>query len=143
MIHFSLNFNTVWGESLVLRVGKKVHAMHYAGNGRWEASLNETDIRNRQEYVYALQRDGKTIRYEWRVHTFRAPQGAKEIVVLDRWINRPHNSAFWASAFKDVIFGRDLKPAAPIRGNIVLRTTAAEIRPGEVLAIAGNGPLGD
>ena len=137
-IFFSIEFKTAPGECLALKSGKKTHGMHCAGDGRWEADLKSTDVRNGQEYTYLLMRDDCIIRREWRAHCFKAPRKAKEVTVRDRWIDRPANSAFWASAFKDVIFHRDTAPAAELAGNVVLRTAAPEIRPDQVLAIAGS-----
>ena len=34
-IHFSLKYNTVWGEQLLLRVGKHSFGMRYTGDGMW------------------------------------------------------------------------------------------------------------
>ena len=139
MIHFSIEFNTVWGEMLAIRTGSGLHEMRYTPNGRWEADLKNTDIRNGQEYSYELLCDGRTVRREWRRHKLRYPRGTKMVTVRDRWIDRPANSAFWASSFKDVIFGRKFSGAKALSGNLVLRTAAPEIRPGQVLAIAGSG----
>ena len=139
MIHLAIEFNTVWGERLAVRAGSRLHEMRYTHNGCWEADLKNTDIRNGQEYSYELLCDGKTVRREWRRHKLRYPRGTRTISVRDRWIDRPANSAFWASAFKDVIFGRKVSAAKALSGNIVLRTAAPEIRPGQVLAIAGSG----
>ncbi|MBQ7459602.1 MAG: 4-alpha-glucanotransferase [Bacteroidales bacterium] len=138
MIHFTINYNTAWGESLVLKTGRKAHQMRYTHDGFWAADLKNTEIRNGQGYSYELLRDGRCLRREWRTHTFNAPEKAKEITVRDRWIDRPANSAFWASAFKDVVFHRDSTPRAKLAGNVVLRTVAPEIRPDQVLAISGS-----
>ncbi|MBQ9582780.1 MAG: 4-alpha-glucanotransferase [Bacteroidales bacterium] len=139
MIHFSLNYNTVWGESLVIRTAGKAYGMRCTDNGRWEADLKNNLIRNNQQYTFEVVRDGRTIRREWRAHTLGVPSGAKETEVRDRWIDRPANSAFWASAFRQVIFSREAASAAPLRGNVVLRAAAPEIRPSETLAVTGSG----
>ena len=143
-IHFSLQYRTVWGEQLVLRVGKHRFEMHYCGDGSWETSLSGREIRDGRQYGYELVREGKTIRTEWRSHSLRLPLGAREAIVRDRWMDRPSDSAFWSSAFRNVIFGREKAEAEALRGNVILRTVAPEIRPEESLALAGSGAaLGD
>ena len=110
-IHFSLEYRTVWGEQMILRIGKRSFGMRYTGDGMWETSMSGYEIRKGQQYSYEVNRDGKTVRTEWRTHSLHLPEGIREAVVRDRWMARPSNSTFWSSAFKDVIFGRE--PADP------------------------------
>ena len=138
-IHFSLEYRTVWGEQMILRIGKRSFGMRYTGDGMWETSLSGYEIRKGQQYSYEVNRDGKTVRTEWRAHSLRLPDGIREAVVRDRWMARPSNSTFWSSAFKDVIFGREPADPKEAKGNVILRTTAPEIRPGEALAVTGSG----
>ena len=93
-IHFSLQYRTVWGEQLVLRVGKHKFEMHYCGDGMWETTLSGREIRSGQCYTYELLRGGVTVRTEWRSHSLRLPEGVREAMVRDRWMDRPSDSAF-------------------------------------------------
>ena len=141
-IHFALKYNTVWGEQLIIRIGSHSFGMRYTGDGMWEATLSGYDIRRGQQYGYEVTRDGAVLRREWRAHTLLLPQDARgEFIIRDRWMDRPSGSAFWSSAFKDVIFGREKGLAVPAakKGNVTLRTFASEVRPGEALAITGSG----
>ena len=139
-INFSLKYNTVWGEQLIIRIGKQSFGMRYTGDGMWEATLSGYDIRRGQKYSYEVTRDGAVIRKEWRAHVFSLQHDAKgEIIVRDRWIDRPANSTFWSSAFKDVIFGREEPAQASRKGNVVLRTVAPEVRSDQTLALIGSG----
>ena len=139
-IHFSVQYRTVWGEELVLRVGKRSFGMQYGGGGVWKITLSGREIRSGQCYTYELVRGGVTVRTEWRSHVLRLPEGIREAQLHDRWTPRPANSAFWSSAFRNVIFGRE-KAGVPVpKGNVILRTVAPEIRPGEALALSGSGP---
>ena len=137
-LEFLLNYNTAWGESLVLRAGRKCHNMEYAGGGLWKAELTASQIKNGQEYTYEVVRDGKTLRREWRTHTLHLPQGAKDAAVKDRWIDRSTDSAFWSAAFRDIIFRRTPAKASSLKGNVILKTAVADIRPGQKLAVAGS-----
>ena len=144
-IHFSLNYNTVWGEQVVLRRGRKFFGMDYAGDGVWETTLTGREIHAGQEYTYEIHRDGVPVRKEWRGRRLLLPKVAKEVFVRDRWTDRPADSAFWSSAFTDVIFkrgeagpsGREIKPRG---GNVLIRVAAASIRPDQGLAITGSSP---
>jgi len=137
-IKFTINYNTAWGESLVLCTAKKRYEMTYAGGGVWETSLKGTQISAGDCYTYIVMRGGKPVRYEWRTHQFIAPEKATTVSVRDRWIDRSADSAFWSAAFRDIIFQR--KPAKPsaLRGNIILKAAAADIRPGQKLAVTGS-----
>ena len=137
-IKFTINYNTAWGESLVLCTAKKRYEMTYAGGGVWETSLKGTQISAGDCYTYIVMRGGKPVRYEWRTHQFTAPEKATTVSVRDRWIDRSADSAFWSAAFRDIIFQR--KPAKPsaLRGNIILKAAAADIRPGQKLAVTGS-----
>ncbi len=137
-IHFLLNYNTAWGESLVLCTAKKRFEMNYAGGGVWEATLKGSQIGAGDCYTYIVMRDGKPVRYEWRTHQFAAPDKANTLTVRDRWIDRPQDSAFWSAAFKDIIFQRNPAKATKTKGSLVLKTAAADIRPGQRLAITGS-----
>ena len=93
-IHFSVQYRTVWGEELVLRVGKRSFGMQYGGGGVWKITLSGREIRSGQCYTYELVRGGVTVRTEWRSHVLRLPEGIREAQLHDRWIPRPANLAF-------------------------------------------------
>ncbi|MBQ5402411.1 MAG: 4-alpha-glucanotransferase, partial [Bacteroidales bacterium] len=135
---FTINYKTAWGESLVLCTAKKNHAMEYAGGGLWQVTLKGNQIKNGDCYTYILMRDGKPARYEWRTHRLNLPEKATYVTLRDRWIDRPQDSAFWSAAFKDIIFQRNPAKAPKAKGSLVLKTAAADIRPGQRLAITGS-----
>ena len=138
-VHFYLRYNTVWGDQVFLRVGKHSFGMRYTGYGMWETTLSGHEIHKDHPYSYEINREGKTVRKEWRAHTLRLPGRISEAIIRDRWIERPAESAFWSSAFRDVIFGRESVAGKEPRGNVILRTAKAEIRPYQALAVAGSG----
>ena len=135
---FLLNYNTAWGESLVLRTAKKQHAMEHIGDGLWQVRLKGTQISAGDCYTYILMRGGKPVRYEWRTHRLEVPEKAASVTLRDRWMDRPADSAFWSAAFKDIIFRRNPAKAPKAKGLLVLKTAAADIRPGHRLAITGS-----
>ena len=145
-INVQLQYHTNWGESVQLRIGKRRIPMEYSFGGLWQIMLTGRDLHHGDEFTYEVVRDGKVVKREWRTHHFKAPQAQKDIVVRSRWLERPSNSAFYASAFSDVIFRRPSglsfrQPQSlnPDLGNVCIRVAAPEVRSTESLAIVGCG----
>lgn len=146
-IRISLHYGTRYGEGLFIRIGKKVRPMDYAGDGIWAVDLTARDFAATPHYTFQLRRGDGILRTEWRGHTLLKPASG-HLDIRDRWIDRPADSTFWSSAFKDVIFargqGRTRKapaagaPRPAVTGNVTLRVAAAAVRPGEAVAIAGS-----
>ena len=161
-IRISIQYNTSWGEQVVLAAGRKVYPMEFTFGGLWQAVLPGSALKDGQQYGFRVVRGGDTVRSEWRKHRFTAPATAPKdtLILRERWIDRPANSAFWSSAFTDVIFRREDSTDKPwndgsdkpciddgrhaqrmqgISGNLTLRVPAAEVRPGEAVGIVGSG----
>ena len=145
-IIFQIQYNTAWGESLSVRVGRKSYPMDYSFGGVWQKELGGRELHDGDKYGYELVRDGAVVRKEWREHVFEAPAEGTSIVVRDRWQDRPANSAFYSSAFSDVIFRRpdgasfhNPRKEAPAKGNVSIVVPAPEVRSGECLGIIGSG----
>ena len=139
----TIEYNTAWGEELVLCLGGKRYPMSYAGEGEWTVEVARFNPEKASEYTYEVVSDGKTTRTEWRGHRLILPEGVapKALVLNDRWHDRPADAPFYSSAFTGAIFGRGAeKKAKTVKdANVVLSVQAANIRPGEVLALAGSG----
>ena len=142
-IHLSLRYQTSWGEELKLRIGKKIYDMEYLAGGIWQKTLTGRELRRGFDYTYLLVKDGKTLRREWRSHRFAAPQKATVLFVKDSWLDRPADSAFWSSAFNEVIFrredGRSFRTCEdydiPGDGNVFFTIRAASVRSGQRVAV--------
>ena len=136
-VKISVRYNTRWGEKLVLQTGKRSFDMTYVYDGLWEVEAAAKDFA--PSYGFVVVSDGEVIRREWRRHSLSLPRSG-DLEIRDRWIDRPANSAFWSSAFTDVIFAREPQAAKPApKGNVSFCITAAEIRSDEAVAIAGSG----
>jgi len=149
-IRITIQYHTQWGERLVLRIGKKRYPMDPAYANIWQKELTGRNLRDGDMYTFEEERDGKTVRREWRAHRYEAPAGGNSLVIRASWNDRPANSTFYAAAFSDVIFRRpdgvsfrNPRPMAPWKGNVAFRVAAPEVRTGESVALAGSGPLGD
>ncbi|MBO4467634.1 MAG: 4-alpha-glucanotransferase [Bacteroidales bacterium] len=146
-VNIQIQYQTAWGESLRLKIGKRRIPMEYSFGGMWQIMLTSKDIQLGDKYGFEVVRDGKVIRTEWRGHTLTV--GGRSLVILrDRWIARPDNSAFYSSAFSDVIFRRpdgasfrnprtEDQPA----GNVSFIVAAPEVRTDQSVGIVGTGKV--
>ena len=149
-IRITIQYHTEWGENLVLRIGRRRFPMTPDFAGMWHIGLTGRNLRDRDHFAFEVERDGKTVRREWRDHLYTAPASAVSLILRERWISRPADSSFYSAAFSDVIFRRPdgasfrhPRTTAPGKGNVSFRVAAPQVRTGESLALAGSGPLGD
>ncbi len=147
-IKIQLQYHTQWGESIHLRVGRRRIVMDYSFGGLWQIMLTGRELHDGDDYTFELVRDGKVVKREWRAHRFKAPVAQKNIIIRSRWQERPSNSAFYSSAFNEVIFRRpsgasfrNRQNGSPDRGNICIRIAAPEVRSHESVGIVGSGKL--
>ena len=147
-VNIQLHYRTSWGESVQLRLGKRRIPMEYSFGGLWQIMLTGRDIHNGDAFTFEIVRDGKVVKREWRHHVFVAPVSQKNIIVRSSWRARPSNSAFYASAFSDVIFRRPdgssfrhPRCEGPSLGNVCFRISAPEVRSNESVGIVGTGSV--
>ena len=149
--HIQLQYHTAWGESVQIKLGKRHIPMEYSYGGLWQIMLSGRDLKDRDGFTFELVRDGEIVKREWRSHQFKAPKVQKNIIVRARWQEQPANSAFYASAFSDVIFRRgdgasfrNPRNEGPDLGNTCFRIAVPEVRQDEAVALVGSGKtLGD
>ena len=149
--HIQLQYHTAWGESVQIKLGKRHIPMEYSYGGLWQIMLSGRDLKDRDGFTFELVRDGEIVKREWRSHQFKAPKVQKNIIVRTRWQEQPANSAFYASAFSDVIFRRgdgasfrNPRNEGPDLGNTCFRIAVPEVRQDEAVALVGSGKtLGD
>ena len=141
-LNVNIEYRTAWGDSLELCIGSKRYPLSYAGEGIWETEIARLAYKKGMEYTYEVVRDGKTVRTEWKKHLLVLPEGSapKTVSVNDMWIDRPSDAPFYSSAFTKAIFGRANagKRAKVEKANLLLQVSAANVRPGEVLALAAS-----
>ncbi|MBR1569731.1 MAG: 4-alpha-glucanotransferase [Bacteroidales bacterium] len=135
-IKISVRYVTQWGEKVVLNIGKRSLNMKSIYGGLWEKELSAKDFDETHDFTFSIVKEGKVIRREWQNHTLRLPETGN-LDIRSRWLDRPANSAFWSSAFKDVIFSRQRGEAGMQEGNVTFSIPGAEIRPDQAVAIAG------
>ena len=138
-----VEYNTSWGESLVLCAGKKRYPMDYVCDGVWAVEIDRFDSSRMKEYSYEVIHNGKTVRREWKKHELNIPSyaDAQTIEVIDRWHDRPQDAPFYTSAFTKGIFGRHEsgRHSNVKKADVLFEVASPAIRPSEVLALAGSG----
>ena len=144
-LNVNIEYRTSWGESIDLCLGGKRYPMSYVDNGIWTAEISRASLKKHTEYSYEVMRDGQTVRKEWKAHVLLLPEGyaPKSLTVNDRWNDRPEDAPFYSTAFTKAIFGREMpakrKQNGKVEGvNLMFQIAAANIRPGEVLALAAS-----
>ena len=149
---------------MVIAGGESV-VMRYVAGGLWTAAMEMAGNEKELEYSFELHCDGKCVRREWgshrvgihSVHEFiegsdastSSANGQKgstagDLVIRDRWQDRPADSPLWTKAFTNVIFGRQ-RPSTPSAAgcpcNVAFTIPCARVQKDEALAITGSGHL--
>ncbi len=152
IVFISLLFNTVWGESLMIRRRGGVFPMDYAGSGLWTyEEKGETPFSDGERYSFELWNGGAPVRREWRGHVFSLPERQKpaRMTIHDMWRDCPPDAPFYSDFFTKVVFAREKDAAHADRGKsarrpkTIFRINFPDIRPDQVLGLCGSGPLFD
>ena len=108
-IVISLEYNTVWGESLVLCLGGKEIPMTGNGIGTWTAKVSRVSAESLENYCFKLVRKDGSGRREWKHHSLFIAGGSPStlVTIKDRWQDEPEDAPFYSSAFTKGIFSRD------------------------------------
>ena len=143
-LNVAVGYRTAWGETLVFCHGKKQEALSCSGEGLWTGSIRRFDPR--KGYAYAVVRDGRCVRREWKGHSLAGiPSGCRRAVIADRWNDMHGDQPFYSSFFTGTVFARPAPVPVPGEllgpGNVMFATEAANIRPGQVLAICGSAGI--
>ena len=85
---FKINYKTEWGESLSVVIADRKYPLSWGEGHLWSATVN-TSAASLKDYTYVLMRDSLIERTEWTHHSFKAPKGAKDIVIEDSWLDCP------------------------------------------------------
>ena len=146
-VSIQIQYQTAWGESLRLKIGKRHIPMEYSFGGLWQIMLTGRDIHLGDKYSFEIVRDGLVVKKEWRPHQL-VVHGSGLVILRNRWMSRPSNSAFYSSAFSDVIFRRpdgssfrNSRKEELSEGNVTFAITAPEVRSDESVGIVGTGKV--
>jgi len=149
-IQFNLEYQTTFGEELVLNVLKEEgkaeqHKMGTLDGKNWRCELSKTvKAGTYLDYYYTVLRDGKLARHEWLVEPhrleFAAVKGAR-YTVYDHWLDVPEDSYMYSSAFTDCVNKRErqLSTMSEYQRTVRLKVRAPQLGSDERLAIVGGG----
>ena len=82
-ISFKIEYQTRWGESLVLVLNDRKYPMSWGEGGIWSVTVKATAAALK-DYTYVLMQDGLIKRTEWKHHSARPAA-----VINDGWIDCP------------------------------------------------------
>lgn len=151
-IHFHLDYNTYYGQDLILNVIKGYHngeketteyRMHTTDGYHWEVNMQK-DVRpgTHMDYFYTVQCGDNTERKEWSVVTHRLEfdaEHAHNYSVYDHWHDIPEDSFLYSSAITDSVMGKKLGKCKTNIYNkaITLKVRAPQLNAEDKLYVAG------
>ncbi len=105
----SIEYNTAWGESLVLCLGGHEIRMVPDGTGFWTAREDKVPSSALSRYEFKVVRENGSERREWRHHSLSiaAVSSSTSVVIRERWQDAPGDAPFYSSAFTEGIFSRE------------------------------------
>ena len=120
-VTFSIEYRTIWGESLSLVLQDRKHPMQWHEGGIWTVTVDKCTAAALKDYTYVLMRDGLIVRTEWRHHSAKVPATAKAgasakagakapaagpVTITDHWIDCPIPGCLFPRAHQAEMFDR-------------------------------------
>jgi len=158
-ITFNVQYYTVWGQILhvvgsIPELGEwnndYAKEMRYTGDGNWtlEVELDSASLIHPFdfEYKYFLTSNTGIIFEEWQKnHRQTITDATKNYRLIDSWLHRPQNIAFYSSAFTKSWFPRLVhedksKVKIKFKKAVQIKVFAPEINDNQTLALVGNRP---
>ena len=147
-ILFNLEYQTVFGEELVLNVmnengGMEHYKMTTSDGLHWTVELSKTVKQGSSvDYYYSLVRGEEEKRHEWLVVPHRlefAATNGLRYVVYDHWLDIPEDAYLYSSAFTECIMSSHCQPSPMVdsQRTVRLKTRASQLRVGERLGLVG------
>lgn len=150
-VTFHINYHTSWGQKLyvvgsVPQLGSWEKAlakeMYYTEDGNWELQLEVPTETTGIEYRYFLSFQDKPVFEEWEINHHVIFDGrAKEYSLFDYWQSRPHNLAFYTSAFTQSLFAHPCNKYERViksKRRLTIRVYAPRVEKNQSIAITGN-----
>lgn len=150
-ILFNINYGTQYGESLHINIRMKDGStqsfrMNNLQEGKWQYDLRCDFIEGSYiDYYYSLQEGDKVKRAEWTTQAHRidvGQTGLQQYTAYDTWIEIPHDSYLYSSAYTQCINRRENKQVYRRTNPAVLRlkVRAPQLRGFEKLVLVGGHP---
>ena len=145
---FNINFDTIFGEELVLNIIKSndgsvaQYRMGTIDGHHWNYQMNTQDDWGVVDYFYSVDCSGSEKQHEWTTITHRLELNSAKATtyhIYDRWMAMPEDAYLYSSAFTDCInCRRPAKPKAPDASKVVrLIVRAPQLKYGYRLVVTG------
>ena len=143
-LKFNLEYQTTFGEELVLNILTKHYKMSTIDGLHWSCQLTLGPKDGACiDYYYTVMRGDEELRHEWLVEPHRLELAASKGVrytVYDHWLDIPEDSYMYSSAFTDCVAARKCNMSLPtsFSRTVRLKVRASQLRGNERLAVLGN-----
>ena len=150
IFHFALDYQTTYGEELVLNLQadntSAAYKMMTHDGLRWTCDISLPSPAGVYTYYYSVERDGIKAREEWLMVKHQldvTAQKATEYFMYDSWNAIPEDSYLYSSAFTDCINHQQPVPLKKTAYDKTVRiiVRAPQLKSGERLAIVGAQPV--
>lgn len=98
-MEFRIKYNTVWGESLCLRLAGRNYPMQWNEGNVWSVTVKGVKAADLLAYGYAVVRDGVICRTEWEDHSAKLSK-----LVEDAWLDCPIEGCAFARKHSVAMF---------------------------------------
>jgi len=149
-IHFSINYKTQWGQSLVLYLRTDPNMiqsvlMNCDDKFKWTTEVSIDSNTKNLSYQYALLNSDKLLFYEYGgIRSIQIPNNSNKVKIIDNWRASFGESPFVTAAFSNCFFKREEITNQISEGNLILRLNCSQMEPNRHFAITGNqGFLGN
>ena len=151
-IQLNIHYGAQQGESLRLNIHgtdgtTQTFRMDNVGGDHWRWESANTPLHgDTLDYHYSVERGATVIRSEWTTQAHRLKVGRKGVsmyTVWDNWIDIPHDSYLYTSAFTECVNRRE-KREGYLRDNptaVRIKVRAPQLRGYERLVLSGAHPV--
>ena len=155
LLYLNIAYTTQFGNDLYVNIRKSdgtvlTKRMTQCGGGQWQFTYRfEPEGAEYLDYYYTEQKGDEIIQHEWTTQAHRiaiSQQGVTQYTTYDTWIDIPHDSYLYSSAFTECINRRNPRQAyrRPNPAVLRLKVRAPQLRGNERLILCGGHPvLGD
>ena len=147
IILFNIDYNTTFGEEVVLNVleGEQVcrYRMSTLDGSRWTYEMSKKEAPQSCQYYYSVSREGFNEKTEWLTVKHQLDltvERGDRYVLYDRWNVMPEDAYLYSSAFTDCINHRQptVLKASKFAKTVRLKVRAPQLRDGESLGVIGS-----
>ncbi|MBQ0073553.1 MAG: 4-alpha-glucanotransferase [Prevotella sp.] len=151
-ILFNINYSAPYGESLHINIRQQdgtIHTirMNNIQEGQWQYDMRiDNNTYTHIDYYYSVHNGDKVRRTEWTTQAHRidvAQTGLQQYTIYDTWIDIPHDTYLYSSAYTQCINRREKKSVYRRTNPAMLRlkVRAPQLRGFERLILVGAHPV--